>query len=113
MRDWIEWQKSGDFPNLVFLYKAGIRANIKSNYGRSKKGKRRSERSPGAWKSTPILCAINSSSALASTMINGSVDKRTFKNFMKAQFLPVIERGRIVIVDNLSLHEDSFDLERF
>lgn len=97
----------------MFLDEAGIRTNISCNYGWSLKGERCPGQVPGAWKSTTILSAITRNRVIASTLIDGSVDKPTFKNFMEEQLLPVLKRGSVVIMDNLSVHKESFDIRKF
>lgn len=111
--EWFSWQKSVSVPKLVFLDESGIRTNITMNYGWSQKGERCFGCTPGAWKSYSILSAISSNKVIESVLIDGSLNKPTFKYFMEDLLLPQLDRNTIIIMDNLSVHKNSFDLYKF
>lgn len=50
---------------------------------------------------------------MESILIDGSLNKQTFKYFMEDLLLPQLKRGMIVGMDNLSVHKNSFDLSLF
>lgn len=112
-RDWVIWRMNAPVPKLVFLDESGIRTNISPIYGWSKKGERCFGFTPGAWKSYTILSAINTSRVIDSILIDGAVDKSTFKYFMEDLLFPKLEPGTIVVMDNLSVHKNSFNIYKF
>lgn len=83
------------------------------SYGWSQKGEKCFGYTPGAWKSYSILSAISSNKVIESILIDGSLNKPTFKYFMEDLLLPQLDRNTIVIMDNLSVHKNSFDLYKF
>lgn len=46
-------------------------------------------------------------------VFDGAVDKRIFSIYMEEVLLPTLKDGDIVIMDNLSAHKNSFDLNKF
>lgn len=111
--EWAIWQKEPDKGQLVFLDESGVRTNISATYGWAKKGKRCVGKAPGGWKSYTMLSAISKDEVLESLLIDGALDKPTFKYFMEDVLLKNLKRGSIVIMDNLSVHKDSFDIKKF
>ena len=43
----------------------------------------------------------------------GAFNNASFKEYMEDLLLPSLKRGDIVIMDNLSIHKNSFDVRRF
>lgn len=82
-------------------------------YGWSPKGERCKGKAPGHWKSYTILSAINKESVIDSIVIDGALNKPTFKYYMEDILLPGLKRGMIVVMDNLSVHKNSFDIRKF
>lgn len=48
-----------------------------------------------------------------STTVEGAFKKESFKEYMEDILLPSLKRGDIVIMDNLSIHKNSFDKKKF
>lgn len=46
-------------------------------------------------------------------LIEEPVDRPTFKIFMAEQLLSLLKQGSLVIMDNLSVHKDIFDIRKF
>jgi transposase len=46
-------------------------------------------------------------------VFDGAVDKSMFSAYMEEVLLPTLKDGDTVIMDNLSVHKDSFDVEKF
>lgn len=100
-------------PAMFFLDETGIKTNITASYGWSKKGKRCFGYAPGAWKNYTILAAIGVDKIVQGILIDGTLDKPTFKYFMEDVLLPQLPKGSIVGMDNLSVHKHSFDMNLF
>lgn len=111
--DWIIWQKNPITPKIISLDETGIRTNITPVNGWSLKGQRCFGYTPGYWKSYSILSAISSTKIMESILIDGALNKPTFKYFMEDLLLPQLEPYTIIIMDNLSVHKNSFDISRF
>lgn len=45
--------------------------------------------------------------------MEGALNKPTFRYFMEELLLPRLERGTIVIMDNLRVHKNSFNMRKF
>lgn len=46
-------------------------------------------------------------------VVDGAVDKETYREFMEEIVLPQTKRGDVVIMDNARIHKNSFDPQRF
>jgi len=46
-------------------------------------------------------------------VFDGAVDKKMFAAYMEEMLLPTLQAGDIVIMDNLSAHKNSFDVNKF
>ena len=47
------------------------------------------------------------------TTVEGAFNKASFKEYMEDILLPSLKMGDTVIMDNLSIHKNSFDVRRF
>lgn len=111
--DWSIWIKLCPEPYYVFLDEAGIKTNITAMYGWAKRGARCIGYAPGAWKSYTMLAAIGINKIIEGILIDGAVNKPAFKYFMEDLLLPQLPKGSTVIMDNLSVHKNSFNMELF
>lgn len=101
-------------PNcLVFIDETGIRTNCTPRYGWSKRGEPCIGDAPGSWKSFSTIGAIRLSGVETATTVEGAFDKELFKEYMEDCLLPSLKRGDIVVMDNLSVHKNSFDEDLF
>lgn len=98
---------------LVFLDETGIKTNLVPIYGWSQRNTRCYDSRPGSYKLSTIISAIRLNGVLSSTCLEGSLDKVNFKYYMEVILLPCLNSGDIVIMDNLSVHKNSFDIDKF
>lgn len=110
---WKDWKERADPNRLVFLDETGVRTNLTSRYGWSLRGQPCKGTAPAGWKSFSILSAIRLKGVVQSTTVEGAFKKESFREYMEDILLPSLKRGDIVIMDNLSIHKDSFDKKRF
>lgn len=75
-----------------------------------KKGRKMYRGCPGAWKNYTVLKVIGLNKIVEGILINGILDKSTFKYFMEDLLLPLLLKGSIVGMDTLSVHTYSFDM---
>lgn len=98
---------------LVFIDETGIRTNSSPRYGWSKRGHPCVGKAPCSWKSFSVIGAVRLSGASPALLIEGAFNKKSFKKYMENILLPTLKRGDIVVMDNLSVHKNSFDEQLF
>lgn len=111
--DWVEMRPSLDPARLVFIDETGIRTNCTPRYGWSKRGEPCIGKAPCSWKSYSTVAAIRLSGVGEATTVEGAFNKPLFKEYMESALLPSLTRGDVVIMDNLSVHKNSFDERKF
>lgn len=110
---WARWQESIDPAKLVFLDESGIRTNATTGYGWSPRGQRCFGKAPCGWKSYSLLSAISQDEIVEGIVLEGALNKPTFKYFMEELLLPRLAGGSIVVMDNLRVHKNSFNMRKF
>lgn len=110
------WIKSidGIDPNRwIFIDETGVRTNIASRYGWSMRGMPCIGVAPASWKSFSTVAAISLGGVGVATSVEGAFNKPSFREYMEDILLPTLKRGAIVVMDNLSVHKNSFDIKKF
>ena len=110
---WPIWVMKNYAPDIFFLDESGIKSNITTTYGWAQKGKRCFGYAPGAWENYTMLAAIGMEKIIEGILIDGTLDKPTFKYFMEDLLAPKLPKGAILVMDNLSVHKNSFDMKLF
>lgn len=82
-------------------------------HGRSLKGERCFGAVSGSWQTTTMLSSVRLDGTTQCMVFDGAVNKQIFSIYMEKSLLPVLKRGDIVIMDNLSSHKNSFDTAMF
>ena len=93
---------------LVFLDETGAKTNMTRLYGRSEKGTRRNDHTPGGhWKTMTLLSAIRSTEVIqdATVVCDGAIDGDTFLTYVQACLVPSLRCGDVVVMDNLAVHK--------
>jgi len=102
------WQqvKQVDPNNLVFLDEMGILLGMTRQNARSARGSRVYDFQPfyRGIKVT-VIGAISFKQVLAVMTLNGSMDGKAFKVFVKQCLLPHLWDGAVVVMDNLPAHK--------
>jgi transposase len=81
--------------------------------GRSLRGERCYDSAPGSWQTTTMLSSIRLDGNTECVVFDGAVDKLMFSAYMEKMLLPQLKDNDIVIMDNLSVHKNSFDVNKF
>lgn len=68
---------------------------------------------PASWKTYSMLSSIDYNGKTNSIMVEGGVTKDIFKEFMEEIMLSSVKAGDTIILDNCSIHKNSFDIEKF
>lgn len=75
-------------------------------YGRAKNGQRCYDHAPdGRWERTTILSAIRVTGDTCSVVFDGALDGKMYNAYIEKFLLPTLERGDVVIMDNLNVHK--------
>ena len=77
-------------------------------YGRSEKGTRCNDHTPGGhWKTMTLLSAIRSTEVIqdATVVCDGAMDGDTFLTYVEQCLVPSLRRGDVVVMDNLASHK--------
>jgi transposase len=95
-----------DPHRLVFLDETGLNTKMSRLYGRSSKGSRCYGSVPhGHWNSSTFIGALRYDRIDAPLLIDGAMDGTMFLGYIEQQLLPTLNRGDIVICDNLPAHK--------
>ena len=111
--EWRNWASSCEINALVFIDESSAKTNMCRLYGRSARGERCYGTAPGAWKTTTMLSSIRLNGKTECLVFDGAVDKPMFSAYMEEVLLQSLNEGDIVIMDNLSVHKNSFDTSKF
>jgi transposase len=60
-----------------------------------------------------MLSSIRVDGSTECLVFDGATDKKIFAAYMEEVLLPVLHDGDIIIMDNLSVHKNSFDVDKF
>lgn len=75
-------------------------------YARAPKGERAYGKAPRNWgKNVSLICAIDHQGVKTSMNVEGAVDSKAFESYIENFLVPNLERGQIVVMDNLSVHK--------
>jgi transposase len=91
---------------LVFLDETSVKTNMTPLRGRSLKGERLMADAPfGKWRTQTFVAGLRCHELVAPWIIEGAMDGRTFDIYIRTQLAPSLERGDVVILDNLNVHK--------
>jgi transposase len=93
---------------FVFLDESGAKTDMKRLYGWSNYGERLVDTIPGGhWNTTTMISAIRLSGVATAMVTEGPTDALVFRGFTEYFLVPVLNKGDIVVMDNLSSHKVS------
>ncbi len=93
---------------LLFIDESGAKTNMTRLYGRAPRGKRVYDRVPsGRWETTTMIAAMGRNGPQAPWVLEGPMDGAAFAAWAKYVLAPTLERGDIVVMDNLSVHRNA------
>lgn len=113
--NFLEMKKDFDPEQLVFIDEASVKTNHSPLYGWAMPNERSVGYAPGSWKALTIIGALRLTDKWAPMAMfsEHNVTRETYKEFMHEALLPTLKRGDIVIMDNASIHKNSFDSKKF
>jgi transposase len=90
----------------VFVDECSTNVAMVPRYARAPKGRRAFGRSPRNWgKNVTLISSMTLGGMGASMSIEGPSDGESFGLYLKDVLCPTLERGQIVVMDNLSVHK--------
>lgn len=91
---------------LVFIDETGANTKMTRRYGWGLKSERVICSVPfGHWKTTTFVGALRVSGMTAPMVVDGAMNGVTFLAYTQQSLVPTLQRGDIVIMDNLSSHK--------
>jgi transposase len=103
---WQAQQPEVALERLVFLDETWASTNLTPPRGRSPVGTRCLGQAPyGHWKTTTVVCALRCDGLVAPWVIDGPINGQTFRTWVEAVLVPVLQPGDIVVLDNLGSHK--------
>jgi transposase len=106
-RGWWRRKSRGISPERwVFIDESGAKTNLTRLYGRILGGQRLHAHAPGGhWFTTTMIAALRVSGPTAPMVIRGPVDTEVFRAYTQRVLVPTLNKGDIVVLDNLSSHK--------
>ncbi len=91
---------------LVFLDETGTTTKMTRLRGRCLKGQRLRSKAPfGYWKTQTFIAGLRCHGLTAPFAAGAPMNRRIFETYVETQFAPTLEKGDVVILDNLSAHK--------
>jgi transposase len=93
---------------LVFLDETSVTTKMTRLRGRSPKGQRLKAQAPfGHWGTQTFIAALRCHGLTAPWVIEGAMNRVAFDAYIETQLAPTLEKGDIVILDNLAVHKSA------
>ena len=91
---------------LVFLDETGTTTKMTRLRGRCLKGQRLRSKVPfGHWKTQTFIAGLRCHGLTAPFVVDAPMNRRIFETYVETQLAPTLEKGDVVIMDNLSAHK--------
>jgi transposase len=91
---------------LVFLDESFCKTGMRRTYGWARRGQRAVGRRPGRhWETLSLIGAVRLGDRPRLMTHRGAVNGRTFLRFVRHRLVPWLEKGDVVVMDNLNIHK--------
>src|SRR5580704_9978634 len=105
-RRWIRQQGLLDSSSLVFIDETSVNTTMARLYGRCPRGERLIGRVPfGTWETLTFVAGLRCDEMTAPLVIDGAMNGETFLAYIEQGLAPTLNRGDIVVMDNLRAHK--------
>ena len=105
-RRWIRQQGLLDSSSLVFIDETSVNTTMARLYGRCPRGERLLGRVPfGTWETLTFVAGLRCDEMTAPLVIDGAMNGETFLAYIEQGLAPTLNRGDIVVMDNLRAHK--------
>ena len=103
---WRERVKLLDPRKLVFVDESGTNITLAPLYGWAPRGERAYGKAPRNWQKNITLIASLSAEGIGAAMsVEGVTDGAAFETYVEHFLLPTLNKGQIVVMDNLQVHK--------
>lgn len=97
-----------DPGRLVFIDETAVATNMTRLRGRSLLGERLKGAAPfGKWTTQTFIAGLRCNGMIAPWVIEGAMDRAAFDVYIGTQLAPTLNKGDIVILDNLRVHDSA------
>ena len=104
--EWIKMMQYFNPAQLVFIDETGVNIDMTKLYGRSIGNTRIKDSAPiNTPKRTGIVRAMRLDGTIRYRSFEESITGKRFLTFLKQTLLPILRKGDIVVMDNLSIHK--------
>ena len=104
-RRWRRKQRDLDPKRLVFVDETAIATNMTRRGGRCPVGERLVCKVPfGAWQTVTMVAALRHDRVTAPMLLNGAMTGEAFRSYVTCVLGPSLQRGDILVMDNVALH---------
>ena len=91
---------------LVFIDETAVTTKMTRPRGRSRRGTRLIADAPfGHWRTQTFIAGLRCGALTAPWVLDGAMDRAAFDLYIETQLAPTLERGDVVILDNLAVHK--------
>ena len=95
-----------DGARFVFLDETGLTTKMTRLYGRGRRGERVVGAVPhGHWRTTTFIAGLRQSGIIAPLVLDGPMTGAAFRAYVEQALAPVLQRGDVVVMDNLAAHK--------
>ena len=107
--EWTRWRlpRMCQEPHrLIFLDETGTTTNMTRLRGRAPCGERLRMAAPfGHWHTQTFVAGLRCDGLVAPWVLDGPMNGEAFETYIETQLAPILARGDVVIMDNLSSHK--------
>jgi transposase len=91
---------------LTFIDETGTTTKMTRLRGRAKRGERLRASAPfGHWGTQTFIAGLRCDELVAPWVLNGPMNRAAFDTYVETQLAPMLQKGDVVILDNLSSHK--------
>ena len=93
---------------LVFIDETSVTTKMTRLRGRSRKGERLKAHAPfGHWGTQTFIAALRCDGLTAPWIVDRAMNRAAFDTYIETQLAPTLQKGDIVILDNLAVHKSA------
>jgi transposase len=93
---------------LVFIDETGTTTKMTRLRGRAPRGERLRAAAPfGHWGTQTFIAGLRCDGLVAPWVLDGPMNRAAFEAYVETQLAPILNKGDVVILDNLSSHKSS------
>ncbi|MDB2369690.1 IS630 family transposase [Planktomarina temperata] len=108
--DWLKHRIPAIAQNpqrVVFIDETSVKTNLTRLRGWAPCGQRLEMHAPfGSWGTQTLIAGLSQTAFIAPWVIKGAVDGPAFATYVRDVLIPEIERGTVVVLDNLATHRN-------